>query len=171
MVKTPSFSPGCLEPFAMDDKDWRKTMISEMPKKKHGRKSVRYSHLIGNEWERASLDDPDLFDRLLSAAKRAQLPLRDKLIVLMACRCGVWVRDILRLAIGDWRACGCRLEIRGHRQASRGQVVGMLRLPPDTASLPHPDTHAERNEYEPAHLDFLQPPATDPSLLTTTSTA
>src|SRR5258708_5994570 len=167
MVKTPSFSPGCLEPFAMDDKDWRKTMISEMPKKKHGRKSVRYSHLIGNEWERASLDDPDLFDRLLSAAKRAQLPLRDKLIVLMACRCGVCVRDILRLAIGDWRACGCRLEIRVHRQASRGQVVGMLRLRPDTASLLRAYIHGERKEYDPAHRDLLQLAETDPLFLTT----
>jgi len=151
----------------MDDKDWRKTMISEMPKKKHGRKSVRYSHLIGNEWERASLDDPDLFDRLLSAAKRAQLPLRDKLIVLMACRCGVCVRDILRLAIGDWRACGCRLEIRVHRQASRGQVVGMLRLRPDTASLLRAYIHGERKEYDPAHRDLLQLAETDPLFLTT----
>jgi integrase len=141
-------------------------MISEMPKKKHGRNSVRYSHLIGNEWERASLDDPDLFDRLLSAAKRAQLPLRDKLIVLMACRYGVCIRDILRLTIGDWRACGCRLEIRVHRQASRGQVVGMLRLRPDTASLLRGYIHGERKEYDPEHRDLLQLAETDPLFLT-----
>jgi hypothetical protein len=165
MVKTPSFSPGCLEPFAIDDKDWRKTMTSVIQKKKHGRNSVRYSHLTGNEWERASLDDPDLFDRLLSAAKRAQLPLRDKLIVLMACRYGVCVRDILRLTIGDWRACGCRLEIRVHRQLSRGQVVGMLRLRPDTASLLRAYIHEERKEYDPEHRNLLQLAETDPLFL------
>src|SRR6266571_175328 len=131
-------------------------MINEMPKKKLGRNSVRYSHLIGNEWERALLDDPDLFDRLLSAAKRAQLPLRDNLIVLMACRFGVCIRDILRLTIGDWRACGRRLEILVHRQASRRQVFGMLLLRPDTASSLRGYIHGEGEEYDPEHRDLLQ---------------
>jgi hypothetical protein len=156
-----------LEPFALDDKDWRKTMISEMPKKKHGRNSVRYSHLIGNEWERASLDDPDLFDRLLSAAKRAQLPLRDKLIVLMACRYGVCVRDILRLTIGDWRASGCQLEIRIHQQVRRRQGVGMLRFHPDTASLLHDYINRERKEYDPESRELVQLAETDPLFLAT----
>jgi hypothetical protein len=77
-------------------------MISEMPTKKRVHCSVRYLHLVGNEWVRASLDAPNLLHRLLSAAKQAHLPLRDRLIMLIACRYGVCIRDILRLTFGDW---------------------------------------------------------------------
>ena len=141
-------------------------MISDIPKKKHGRNSVHYSHLIGNEWEPASLDDPKLLDRLLSAAKRAQLPLRDKLIVLIACKYGACIRDILGLTIGDWRACGCRLEIRIQRQASRGEGVGILRLSPGTQSLLHAYIHVERKECDPEHRELSQLAETDPLFLT-----
>ena len=145
---------------------WRKTVISEMPRKTRVHCSVRYLHLVGNEWVRASLDDPNLFDRLLSAAKWAQLPLRDELIVLIACTSGVCIRDILRLTIGDWQACGCQLEIRVHRQEGRGQDVGMLRLRPYTASLLRAYIHGERKDSDPEHRELSQLAETDQLFLT-----
>jgi integrase len=142
-------------------------MISEMPRKKRGSYSVRYSHLIGDKWVETSLDDPNLLDRLLNAARWAHLPLRDKLIVLIACRYGACIRDILRLTIGDRRARGCRLEIRIQWQASRGQGVGILRLRPGTQSFLRAYIHGERKEYDPEHRELSQLAETDPLFLTT----
>ena len=110
-------------------------MISKMARKNRGQRSVRNLHHIRNECEGVSLDDPNLLDRLLSAAKRVHLPLRDELIVLIAGRYGASIRDILRLTIGDWQACAGQLEIRIRRQVSRGQGVMILSLSPGRASL------------------------------------
>ncbi len=126
-------------------------MISEMSRKKRGHCSVRYLHHIGNKWVEASLDDPNLLDRLLSAAKRVHLPLRDELIVLIACRYGASIRDILRLTIGDLQTCGGRLKIRARRQVSRGQSVMILSLSPGMSSLLRAYIHGERKQYDSEH--------------------
>lgn len=160
--KTPSFSPSCLEPFEVDDKDWRKTLISETPGSKRRLLSIRYSCHTGVERVEASLDDPSFLHRLLYAAEQVHLLLQDKLIVLIGYRYGACIRDILRLTIGDWRACGCKLEIRVHR----GQGVGMLHLRPDMASLLRTYIHGECKEYDPEHRDILQIAETDPLFLT-----
>lgn len=163
------FVRGSLETFCRVRHElWRKTMISGAPirRRKRDRYSIRYSHRVGNEWVCASLDEPDLLDRLLSAAEWVQLPLRDRLIVLIACRYGVCIRDILRLTIGDWRACECRLEMQVHRQAIRGQNAGILHLGPDTASLLRAYIHGERKEHDPEHRELVQLAATDPLFLT-----
>ncbi len=141
-------------------------MINEMPRKKRGRRSVRYSRLVGNERVRASLDDPNLLDRLLYAAKRSHLPLRDRLIMHIAWSYGACIRDILRLTIGNWRACDCQLELRVHRQMSRGQGVRMLRLGSDTVSLLRSYIHGERKECDPEHRELSQLAETDPLFLT-----
>ena len=141
-------------------------MISEMPRKKRVHCSVRYLHLVGNKWVRASLDDPNLFDRLLSAAKWAQLPLRDRLIMHIACHYGVHIRDILRGTIGDWRVSECQLKLRVHRQVSRGQVVRMVCLPPATQSLLRAYIHGERKDCDPEHRELSQLTETDLLFLT-----
>jgi hypothetical protein len=162
-----SFAYGILETFCMVlHKLWRNTMISEMPRKKRVYCSVRYLHLVGNEWVRASLDDPNLSHRLLSVAKQAQLPLRDRLIMHFACRYGICIRDILRLTIGDWRVCECQLELLSPRQVSRGQGVKVLCLRPDTESLLHAYIHGERKDYDPEHRELSQLAETDPLFLT-----
>jgi len=162
-----SFAYGILETFCMVlHKLWRNTMISEMPRKKRVYCSVRYLHLVGNEWVRASLDDPNLSHRLLSVAKQAQLPLRDRLIMHFASRYGICIRDILRLTIGDWRACECQLELLSPRQVSRGQGVKVLCLRPDTESLLHAYIHGERKDYDPEHRELSQLAETDPLFLT-----
>ncbi len=142
-------------------------MISEMSRKNRGQRSVRNLHHLRNEWVGVSLDDPNLLDRLLSAAKRVHLPLRDELIVLIAGRYGASIRDILRLTIGDWQACEGQLEIRVRRQVSQGQGVRMLGLGPATASLLRAYIQRERKECDPEHRDVLQLSETDPLFLTT----
>ncbi len=142
-------------------------MISETPGHKRRRLFVRYSCLKGIEWVEASLDDPNLLHRLLYAAGWARLPLRDQLIVRIACESGAIIRDILRLTIGDWRASGCQLEIRIHQQVRRRQGVGMLRFHPDTASLLHDYINRERREYDPESRELVQLAETDPLFLAT----
>jgi integrase len=141
-------------------------MISEMPREKRVHRSVRYLHLVGNEWVRTSLDDPNLSHRLLVAAKKAQLPLRDRLIVQIACRYGVRIRDILRCTIGDWRVCECQLELRVPRQVSTEQGVKMLCLSSDTQSLLRAYIRGERTDYDPEHRELSQLTETDPLFLT-----
>jgi integrase len=141
-------------------------MTGKMPTEKRGHASLNYFHLVQNKWVSASLDDPKLLDRLLSAVERAHFPLRDRLIVLIACRSGACVRDILGLTIGDWRAYECQLEIQVQRQASRGQNAGILHLGPDTASLLRAYIHGERKEYDTEHRELSQLAETDPLFLT-----
>ena len=141
-------------------------MTGKTPTKKRGHASLNYFHLIQNKWESASLDDPKLLDRLLSAVERAHLPLRDRLIVLIACRSGACIRDILGLTIGDWRACTCQPEPRVRLQVSLGQGVRMLRLRPDTESLLRAYIRGERKEFDPEHRELSQLAETDPLFLT-----
>lgn len=140
-------------------------MIGEMPKKKRVHRSVRYLHLVGNEWVRSSIDDPNLSHRLLSVAKQAHLPLRDRLIMHIACHYGVRIRDILRCTIGDWRASECQLELRVHRRVSWGQSVKVLCLRPDTQSLLRAYIHGERKDSDPEHRELSQLAETDPLFL------
>ena len=142
-------------------------MISKMPRKNRGQRSVRNLHHLRNECEGVSLDDPNLLDCLLSAAKRVHLPLRDELIVLIAGRYGASIRDILRLTIGDWQACAGQLEIRIRRQVSREQGVMILSLSPGRASLLRAYIQGERKECDPEHHDVLHLAETDPLFLTT----
>jgi integrase len=94
----------------------------------------------------------------------SEMPSR--LIMHIACHYGVHIRDILRCTIGDWRVSECQLELRVHRQVSRGQGVRMVCLPPATQSLLRACIHGERKDCDPEHRELSQLTETDPLFLT-----
>lgn len=91
---------------------------------------------VANEtWEVLPVDDPLLGKTLVEGFVKADLCLRDQIVVRLLLETGTRIGEILALTVGDWRSCGSNQEARAQSKGSRGRRVKTLRFSSTTARM------------------------------------
>ena len=99
------------------------------------RPSENYFRLAKDEWIPHPIDDPELPKQLVANFKRANLCLRDQIVVRMAFESGARIGELLQLTVGDWRERGSNQEARACSKGSRGRRVKVIRFSDVTARM------------------------------------
>ncbi len=97
--------------------------------------SENHFRLAKEEWRPHPIDDPDLPKQLMASFKRANLCLRDQIVVRMAFESGARIGELLHLTVGDWRDRGGNQEARAYSKGSRGRRVKVIRFSDVTARI------------------------------------
>src|SRR6266487_6582930 len=112
----------------------------------------RFSHQP--EWVTELLDCPDLPDRFLAVAEKAQFCLRDQVIVRLVCDSGARPSEVIQLSIGEWRTCGCQQKILIASQSRRDQGARFLYFSSVSAKLMLNYINVDRKQYDLQHREL-----------------
>ena len=116
-------------------------------------------------WVTELLDCLDLPDRLLAAAEKAQLCLRDQVIVRLVCDSGARSTEIIQLSIGEWRTRGYQQEVLIDYKGRRDRRARLLHFSSVTAKLLLSYINGERKQYDLQHRELTLLADTDPLFL------
>jgi len=127
--------------------------------------SENYFRLCEDGWVPQPIDDPNLHQHLLQAARKIKLKQRDQIVIRIAYESGARISEILGLTIGDWRKRGYHQEAAAFSKGSRGRRVKVLRFSSATAKMLREYVNIERCSLDCEHRRLEQLTDSDPLFL------
>ncbi len=124
--------------------------------------SENFFRLAEDEWVPQPIDNPLLHTQLLEGFKQAKLCLRDQIVVRIVFESGARVREILQLAVGDWRARVCNQEATAFAESSRGLRLKIVRFSSVTAKMLREYINTDRRAFDPQQRRLEHLADTDP---------
>jgi integrase len=116
----------------------------------HRRLTDSYFKLVGDEWVPEVIDDPHLFDTILSAGRtHGNWGLREICVTRLLFETGGRVSEITGLTLGDWMNRGLLQEASAFSKGSNGRRVKFVRFSMESAKLLRTYFNGERREFDP----------------------
>ena len=122
---------------------------AQAPRPRH-RLTDSYFKVVGEEWVPEVIDDPLLFDTILSAGRSYKnWGLREICVTRLLFETGGRISEVVGLTLGDWMNRGLSQEASAFSKGSNGRRVKFFRFSAETAKLLRQYFNGERQWFDP----------------------